>query len=60
MFNEVASNFEENTADFCNEDLLRERTHPHDSFGATEQYDHFENWPWRDDFRLHERDARKF
>jgi len=57
MFNEVASNFEENTADFCNEDLLRERTHPHDSFGATEQYDHFENWPWRDDFRLHERDA---
>ena len=59
MFNEVASNFEENTADFCNEDLLRERTHPHDNYGQTEQYDHFENWPWRDDFRLYERDARK-
>ena len=59
MFNEVASNFEENTADFCNEDFLRARTWETDSWGATEQYDHMENWPWRDDFMLHERDARK-
>ena len=59
MFNEVASNFEENTADFCNEDLLREKSHPNDVYGATEEYDNPASWPWHDDMLLHERDARK-
>ena len=58
MFNEMAQNFEENTSDFCNEDLLAEKSHPNDMYGKP-GYNH----PWGNQaksyFKLWERDARK-